>query len=151
MADYHTQFSCILDVGSAENAIEAENVRQRVAAEVSLVEGNELGFDMTLDPETASGAIWIYSDGDGDPEHVIMFVLACAEAFDLERRWGFTWSLSSTRHLRVGFFGGGGQLLDLSARECLDWLDCAHWLELALAPESATEESAATTSADREP
>lgn len=149
MADYYTQFSCILDVGSAENAQQADNVRQRVAEEVSEVGGTELDFDITPDPDTAPGVLWLRCDGDGDPEHVIAFVLACAEAFDLQGRWGFTWSMTCSR-LRVGGFGGGAQLLDRGARKSLDWIDCSHWLELSLAPDSVPADSVASAVVDRE-
>ena len=62
------------------------------------------------------------------PEHVIRFVLRCAEAFDIETGvWGFTWSLSCSKP-RPNAFGGGAQLIDLGKREAVDWIDCEHWL-----------------------
>ena len=91
------------------------------------------GFDAVVD--LASPGVLYISDGDGqgDPEHVIAFLLACAEAFDLTGRWGFTWALTCSRH-RLDGFGGGAQLIDLTARKSLAWLDCCHWLEGALDP-----------------
>ena len=88
MADYFTQFSCMFDVGAADNAAQAEDIRQRLAAEIDQVEGHDLGFGMELDPACRPGALWIGSGGYGEPEHVIAFVLACAEAFDLTGRGG---------------------------------------------------------------
>lgn len=132
MADYFTQFSCIFDVGSAENADAATAIRDRVAAEIEAEDGSELGFDLVPDPAHAPGALWISSDGYGEPEHVIRFALACAEAFGLTGRWGFIWALTCSKPRRDGF-GGGAQLLDLGARRSLAWVDCEHWLAGALA------------------
>lgn len=88
MADYFTQFSCMFDVGTAENAARAEEIRRRQADALDDAEGADLGFEMEHDPDCGPGALWISSDGYGEPEHVIAFVLACAEAFDLTGRWG---------------------------------------------------------------
>lgn len=87
MADYFTQFSCIFDVGSAENAAAADAIRSELAAELDRDEGADLGFEMEVDHEHGPGALWISSDEQGEPEHVMRFVLRCAEAFDL--RLGF--------------------------------------------------------------
>lgn len=143
MADYFTQFSCMFDVGSAENATAALVLLDRLRDEP---DDNEppYGFDAVIDPSTPT-ALWI-SDGDGhgDPEHVIAFVLACAEAFDLTGRWGFVWALTCSRP-RLDGFGGGAQLLDLGARKSLAWLDCDHWLQGALDPTFAIDISDART------
>jgi hypothetical protein len=88
MADYLTHFSCIFDVGSAANAARAEELRGELAAELYR-QGCDLGFDMEIDHQHGPGALWISSDGYGEPEHVIAFVLRCADAFDLRGRWGF--------------------------------------------------------------
>ncbi len=89
MADYFTHFSCILDVGSAENVVAALDLIETYAAELEADEGLEPGFDLEVDPSSGPSALWIHGDGHGDPEHVIAFVLRCAEAFDLSGRWGF--------------------------------------------------------------
>ena len=70
-----------------------------------------------------------------EPEHVIAFVLGCAEAFDLRGRWGFRWALTCSRP-RLDGFGGGAQLLDLGARRSLAWIDCEHWVLAGLDPEA---------------
>ena len=129
MADYFTQFSCIFDVGSAENAIRAEAIRSKMADELERDEGTDLGFDMEIDHAHGPGALWISSDGYGEPEHVIRFALACAAAFDLTGRWGFAWALTCSKP-RLDGFGGGAQMLDLGARSSIDWIDCNHWLGL---------------------
>ena len=83
MADYFTHFSCVFDVGSAANAERAVTIFEAFAAELDDQEGFEPGFDLELDPDHGPGALWISSDGYGEPEHVIAFVLRCADAFDL--------------------------------------------------------------------
>lgn len=133
MAEYFTQFSCILDVGTADNARAAEGVRDALAAAIDEAEGCDVGFEMEHDPDHGPGALWLHSDGYGEPEHLIQFALRCAEAFDLSGRWGFAWALSCSRP-RLDGFGGGAQLLDLGERRSLDWVDCAHWLAAALEP-----------------
>ncbi len=123
MADYFTHFSCMFDVGSADNATAAEAIRRRRADELDVAEGRDLGFEIEIDTARSPGALWISSDGYGEPEHVIAFVLACADAFDLTGRWGFTWALTCSKP-RLDGFGGGAQVLDLGARKSLAWMDC---------------------------
>ena len=133
MADYFTQFSCILDVGSADNVARALALRDKYAVDLEADEGAEPGFDLEADPDSGVGALWISGAGYGEPEHVIAFVLRCAEAFDLTGRWGFAWALTCSKPLLDGF-GGGAQLLDLGERRSLAWLDCAHWLDMVREP-----------------
>ena len=133
MADYYTQFSCIFDVGTAENVAAALAIRDQLADRLDEEEGVSLGFDVQADRDEAPGALWVHSDGDGDPEHVIEFVKLCAEAFDMQGFWGFVWSLSCSRP-RLDAFGGGAQVIDLGKRESRDWMDCHHWLADQLTP-----------------
>ena len=133
MADYFTQFSCMFDVVTAENAVRAIEIQRQQALALFDEEGSDLGFDVQHDPETGPGALWISSDEYGEPEHVIAFVLACAEAFDLTGRWGFAWALTCSRP-RLDGFGGGAQVIDLGARKSVGWIDCEHWLLGALDP-----------------
>ena len=128
MADYFTHFSCLLDVGSTANAAQAEAIRRAQADALDEAEGANLGFDMEVDAASGPGALWISSDGYGEPEHVIAFVLACAEAFDLKGLWGFRWALTCSRP-RLDGYGGGAQLLDLGRRCSLCWTDAEHWLQ----------------------
>ena len=83
MAEFYTQFSCILDVGTADNANHAELVRAEFAAEVYRDEGGFPGFAMMVQPELGPGALWLHSDDQGDPEHVIQFVLRLVEELSL--------------------------------------------------------------------
>ena len=130
MADYFTQFSCSFDVGSAGNA---EAARDLLDAMRDVPDDDApYGFDAELDP-TDPAQIIMTDGGQGDPEHVIAFVLRCAEAFGLSGRWGFIWALTCSKP-RVDGFGGGAQLIDLGARKSLAWVDCDHWLDARLDP-----------------
>ena len=143
MADYLTQFSCILDVGSAENALRAERIRGELAAELYREEGGYPGFEMQVEHEFGPGALWIHSDDYGEPEHVIRFVLRCAEAFDMKGVWGFTWSHSCSKP-RVDSFGGGAHVLDLGTGKTIGDIDCNQFVaELVSAgqPQDAPAES----------
>ena len=133
MADYFTQFSCMFDVGSTRNARAAIELCRQQALALFDGDGNDLGFQVEHDPEAGPGALWISSDEYGEPEHVVAFVLACAEAFDLQGRWGFVRALTCSRP-RLDGFGGGAQMIDLGARKSLAWLDCEHCLQGALDP-----------------
>lgn len=144
MITYPTQFSCLFDVGTAENAARAVAIRQEHADALERAEDEELGFALELSPDDGPGTLWISSDDDGEPEHVITFVLACAEAFDLQGRWGFTWALTCSQP-RLDGFGGGAQLLDLGARKSLAWMDCELWLKGMLDPETDPSDGMAFT------
>ncbi len=133
MADYFTQFSCMFDVGTADNAVRAIEILRQQAVALFDEDGSDLGCDVQHDPETGPGALWISSDKYGEPEHAIAFVLACAKAFDLKGRWGFTWALTCSKP-RLDGFGGGAQVIDLGARRSVGWTDCDHWLMGALDP-----------------
>jgi hypothetical protein len=130
MADPFTQFSCMLDVGTPENIVRAEAMGEEFAADLCRNEGGYYGFSMELDHHNGTGALWIYSDEYGNPEHVIQFVLRCATALSLQGAWGFTWSLTCSR-LRVGCFGGGTWAVDLGTGTTID---CNAWLDQITTP-----------------
>ena len=136
MAEFYTQFSCIFDVGTADNAKRAERVRAEFAAELHREEGGYPGFAMAVQPEIGPGALWLCSDEQGEPEHVIGFVLRCAEALDLAGVWGFSWSHSCSKP-RVDAFGGGAHVLDLGARRSLADIDCSNFVHEQIAREPA--------------
>ena len=144
MADYYTQFSCIFDVGSAENAARADVILRELWEEIS-EEYDNLGFSMQHDPETSPGALWIHADENGEPEHVVKFVLRCAEAMDLTGLWGFTWGLSCSKP-RIDAYGGGAQILDLGTRNTVEWIDFSNWVIERTRPGAAYETPAANLS-----
>ena len=125
MADQFCQFSCIFDVGTTANAVRANQLRRVLAAELDRDEGTFPGFEMAVDPARGPGALWLHSDEDGDPDHVIRFVLSCAAALDLQGVWGFTWGMSCSR-LRLDAFGGGACVIDLGRRRTIGWVECSN-------------------------
>lgn len=142
MADYFTQFSCQFDVGSADNAERALAIFVEMQRTLEDDDGVTIGFEADMEPDHPS-VLWLHSGGGfGEPEHVIAFVLRCAEVFDLKGRWGFVWALSCSKP-RLDGCGGGAQLLDLGARKSLVWIDCDHWLTAMLDPASAPDDGLA--------
>ena len=90
MADYFTSFSCLFDVGSAANVAPARTILAQLGEKLETEEdGAALGFTMQSDEGSGPGMLCLYSEEDGEPEHVIAFVKLCAEAFALTSRWGF--------------------------------------------------------------
>ncbi len=132
MADSVTQFSCRLEVG-ADNIEAALAIHARMTKDLEVDDGIAIGFVAEAATDSPS-ALWLHAQEHGEPEHVIAFALCCAEAFNLKGRWGFSWALTCSRP-RLGAFGGGAQLVDLSARRSLAWVDCADWLARQLAAE----------------
>ena len=145
MADYFTQFSCVLDVGSSDNVARALKLHREMELAYAAFEQSEMGF--AIEPNGPTSICMHDGDGFGDQEHVIEFVLRCAAEFDLRGRWGFTWALTCSRP-RTDGFGGGAQLLDLSARRSLDWIDCDHWLAVGLADDDSGGGPAPTNTTD---
>ena len=135
MADDFTLFSCVLDVRSADNMQRARAIYREMEIAYANFEATEIGFMVEADGPVS---LWIH-DGDsfGNPEHVAAFVLRCAAECDLKGRWGFTWALTCPRPCTDGF-GGGAQLLDLSARTRVDRIDCELWLAACLCSPAAT-------------
>ena len=83
MADYFTHFSCVLDVGTPENAARALDLYNRLSEENASEDPPSEGFDLSIVPEHGGTCLWIRDDCTGDPEHVIQFVKRCAAAFSL--------------------------------------------------------------------
>jgi hypothetical protein len=132
MADYFTRFSCLLDVGTSENALAAH--RMFIQARLEDVERDEplcSGFELSLLEGDAAHVLWIHEDVSGDVEQVIGFVLRLAEAFDLKGLWGFTYALTCSRP-RLDAFGGGAHAIDLGARKSIGWTSTQEWLAAAL-------------------
>lgn len=131
MADYFTHFSCILDVGSPENAARALELYNVLASEDEMADLPSDGFLLSVQPDHDSGQLWICDDVTGDPEQVIRFVKHCATEFGLTGLWGFQWANSCSRS-RVSAFGGGAHVLDLATGETVDRIDSGAWLEIVL-------------------
>ncbi len=113
MADYFTHFSCVLDVGTPDNAARALELYNALSAEGASEEPPSDGFLLSIEPEHGGTQLWMRDDTTGDPERLIQFVKRCAAAFGLAGRWGFQYANTCSRP-RVNAFGGGAHVLDLA-------------------------------------
>lgn len=127
MADYFTHFSCLLDVGTPDNAAAALALYNCLSAEGASEEPPSEGFLLSIQPEHGGTALWMRDDGTGDPERVIAFVRCCAEQFHLTGRWGFQYANTCSRP-RLDGFGGGAHVLDLATGETIAWTYTDGWL-----------------------
>ena len=99
MADYFTQFSCVLDVGTPDKAAAALDLFLRLREADEASEDPEFsGFALSLQDGPGSSVLWFHDDGQGDVEGVIRFVLRLAEDLDLTGLWGFDYALCRIRH-----------------------------------------------------
>ena len=132
MADYFTQFSCVLDVGTPDKALAALDLFLRLREEDEATDDPEFsGFALSLQDGPGSSALWFHDDGQGDVEGVIRFVLRLAEEIDLTGLWGFEVAYTCSRP-RLDAFGGGAHVIDLGARKSIGWTSTHEWLEAAL-------------------
>jgi hypothetical protein len=129
MADYFTHFSCVLDVGTHENATRALDLYATAPEDE---DGLRIADGFHLSIQNDSGTeLWIHDDCSGDPERVIEFVLLCAGQFDLKGLWGFEYANTCSRP-RLDAFGGGAHVIDLGARKSIGWTSTNEWLAIAL-------------------
>ena len=131
MADYFTHFSCLLDVGTPENAALALDLYNKLSEEGASEEPPADGFLLSIQPEHGGTQLWLRDDVTGDPERLIQFVKLCATEFGLTGRWGFQWSNTCSRP-RLDGFGGGAHVLDLATGETVAWTDTDGWLAQVL-------------------
>lgn len=131
MANYFTHFSCVLDVGTRENAIRSLELRAKLAADIAEEESRDIGFILSIPEEEGGSVLWMRDDETGEPEHVIRFVLLCAETFDLKGLWGFQWADTCSRPI-LDAYGGGAHAIDLGERQSLGWTNTAEWLRITL-------------------
>jgi hypothetical protein len=129
MANYFTQFSCLLPVGSAANLDAALAIYHAYAVERAAAD-EPLGLVAEACPshdKPDDNKVWLHADDGGEPDDVLQYVFRCAETLGLSGIWGFHWSLSCSRPLLDGY-GGGAHLVDLGTRQTLAWIDLEHWL-----------------------
>ena len=132
MADYFTHFSCLLDVGTAENALAAHRIYIRSRLEdADRDEPLCSGFQLTLQEGDDEHILWLHDDTSGDVEQVIGFVLRLAQEFDLKGLRGFDYANTCSRP-RVDAFGGGAHVIDLGARKSIGWTSTQEWLVAVL-------------------
>lgn len=132
MADYFTQFSCVLDVGTPEKAVAALDLFLRLREEDKDSDDPEfLGFALSLPDGPGSSVLWFHDDGQGDVEGLIRFALRLAEDLDLTGLWGFDYANTCSRP-RLEAFGGGAHVIDLGARKSVGWISTHEWLTAVL-------------------
>lgn len=131
MVDFFTHFSCLLDVGTADNAARALDLYNRMMEANTAEDPPSDAFLLSIQPEHGGTRLWIRDDVTGDPQAVIDFVLCCAEEFGLSGRWGFQWANTCSRP-RVNAFGGGAHVLDLGRRKTVAWVATNPWLDTTL-------------------
>ena len=127
MADYFTHFSCLLDVGTPENAARAFDLYNRLSKDGASEEPPSEGFLLSIQPEHGGSQLWMRDDVTGDPERLIHFVKRCAAEFGLKGRWGFQYANTCSKP-RLDGFGGGAHVLDLATGETVDWIYTNGWL-----------------------
>jgi len=132
MADYFTHFSCLLDVGTPENAARALDLYNRLAG--ASEEPPSEGFLLSIQPEHGGTQLWMRHDVTGDPERLIQFVKRCAAEFSLTGRWGFQYANTCSKP-RLDGFGGGAHVLEFATRETVDWIYTDGWLEQTISGE----------------
>ena len=137
MADYFTHFSCVLDVGTPDNAARALDlypVFMKEAAREGALAG---GFLVSIHPDQGGTKLWMHDQVTGDPLQVIIFVQRCAEVFDLTGRWGFQ-TANTCSERRINAFGGSAHVLDLSTGKPIAWIRTNGWLARAVRPGRGT-------------
>lgn len=127
MADYFTRFSCLLDVGTPENAARALDLYNQLSADGASEEPPSDSFLLSIQPEHGGTKLWMRDDITGDPERLIQFVKRCAAEFHLAGRWGFQYANTCSRP-RLDGFGGGAHVLDLATGETVAWTYTDGWL-----------------------
>ncbi len=70
MADYFTHFSCLLDVGTPDNAARALDLYNALSEQNAAEDPPSDGFLLSIQPEHGGTQLWIRDDVTGDPEHV---------------------------------------------------------------------------------
>ena len=112
MADYFTHFSCVLDVGTPDNAARALDLYPACMEQAARAGALAGGFLVSVHPEPGGTKLWMHDRISGDPLQVIIFVQRCAEVFGLTGQWGFQWANTSS------VFGSGSVALrrDASTR-----------------------------------
>ena len=134
MADYFTHFSCLLDVGTPENAARALDLYNTQSAEGASEEPPSEGFLLSIQPEHGGSQLWMRDDVTGDPERLIRFVQRCAAEFGLTGKWGFQYANTCSKP-RLDGFGGGAHVLDLTTGETVDWIYTDGWLAQTVSAE----------------
>lgn len=127
MADYFTNFSCLLDVKTPQNATRALELYNKLSKEGACEEPPSDGFLLSIAPEHKGTHLLMHDDYSGDRERLIHFVTLCAAEFGLTGLWGFQYASTCSRP-RVNAFGGGAHVLDLTTGKTVAWTHTYGWL-----------------------
>jgi hypothetical protein len=127
MADYFTHFSCLLDVGTPDNAARALELYNALSEEGASEDPPSDGFLLSIQPEHGGTQLWMRDDTTGDPEWLVQFVKRCAAEFGLTGLWGFQYANTCSRP-RVNAFGGGAHVLNLATGATVAWTYTNGWL-----------------------
>jgi hypothetical protein len=113
MADYYTQFSATLNLGSKANVAKALELFEEFAERCEANEegGGPVGFECEA-TDWEPHALWIHADADGNTNDVCEFVAQIGKALGLKGLWGFSWANTCNRP-RVDSFGGGAAMVNL--------------------------------------
>lgn len=128
MADYFTHFSCLLDVGTPQNAARALELYNELSDGNGEEEPPSEGFLLSIQPEHGGSQLWLRDDVSGDPAMLLCFVKRCAAEFGLTGYWGFQYANTCSRP-RINAFGGGAHVLDLATGEDVGWTYTSGWLD----------------------
>ena len=131
MADYFTHFSCVLDVGTADNAARALDLYPAVMKETAREGALAGGFRVSIHPDQGGTKLWMRDEVTGNPLQVIIFVQRCAEVFSLTGRWGFQCA-NTCSEPRINAFSGGAHVLDLATRKPVARIHTNGWLARAV-------------------
>jgi len=131
MADYYIHFSCLLDVGTPENAARALDLYTALSQENAAEDPPSDSFALSIQPEHGGTMLWMRDEGTGDPAQVIAFVKRCAAIFGLTGRWGLQYATTCSKP-RVDGFGGGAHVIDFATGETVDRISTDGWLSALL-------------------
>ena len=67
MADYFTHFSCLLDVGTPDNAARALDLYNKLSEDGASEEPPSEGFLLSIQPEHGGSQLWMRDDVTGEP------------------------------------------------------------------------------------
>src|SRR5258708_6984897 len=121
MADYFTHFSCVLDVGTPDNAARALDLYPAFMKEAAREGALAGGFLVSIYPDQDGTKLWMRDEGTGDPLQVVIYVHRGAGPFGRTGRRGVR-AADIRSERRVHACGGGARVLDRSAGRPVAWI-----------------------------
>jgi hypothetical protein len=129
MADYYTDFSAILDVGTKKNVAKALAIYKKLDGEENKKNeeeenGDWCGFGIESSGDTE---LWLHADECFNADDVLTYVTKVGRELKLKGKWGFSWANTCSRPRPDGF-GGGAAVIDLTTGH-QEWINTFSWLE----------------------